>query len=428
METSHRARMLMSTLIALLPIVGFLAGCNSGGGASSNPNIITLWTRDSDAVLLQPVAQAYNATHKTKVQLNIIPAAQFVSKFGTAMAGGEIPDLVATDLVFSPYFASSYELTDITSFARSLPYFDKLDQSHVRMATYQGKLFGLPFSAEGSFLLYNKGLFRQAGLDPNKPPTNWAEIEADSKKITALGNGIHGYYFSGAGGGPMIFTFLPLIWASGGDVLNANGSQATLTTSPAVKAALQFYNRLWTEGQVDPGAKVDSGTNFLSTFTTGKVGMQGIGAFALATLKQQYPNIDFGVTPLPGENGGTSSFAGGDNISIPAGSQHVSQAEDFIRWYLSDQTQINVVARDNSLPVRTDLISNTYSQQDPRYITISKAEARGKTPYSVRYNELFNDPSGPWLAMLEQAIFSGQVDSAISTAQQRFNQILSSTT
>ena len=152
--------------------------------------------------------------------------------------------------------------------------------------------------------------------------------------------------------------------------------------------------------------------------------MQGIGAFALATLKQQYPNIDFGVTPLPGENGGTSSFAGGDNISIPAGSQHVSQAEDFIKWYLADQTQINVVAKDNSLPVRTDLITNKYSEQDPRYITISKAEAKGKTPYSVRYNELFNDPSGPGFT-LEQAIFSDQVDNAISTAQQRFNQILS---
>lgn len=429
MLVNRRASTMMLNLIALLSLVGLFAACGGSGGTtsgSSNASAISLWTRDSDAVLLQPVAQAYNASHTTKVKLNIIPAAQFVSKFGTAMAGGEVPDLVATDLIFSPYFAASNELTDVTSFAHGLPFFDKLDQAHVRLATYQGKLYGLPFTAEGSYLIYNKGLFRQAGLDPNKPPTNWAEIEADAKKITALGNGIHGYYFSGACPGCMIFTFAPYIWANGGQLMNADGTQATLTSSPPVKAALQFYNRLWTEGLVDPGAKVDNGTNFLTAFTTGKVGMEGIGAFALATLKQQYPNIDFGVTPIPGQNGGSSSFAGGDNISIPAGSQHVSQSEDFIKWFLSDQAQVDVVAKNNSLPVRTDLISNKYSQQDPRYITVSQAEAKGQTPYSVHYNELFNDPSGPWLAMLEQAIFSGQVDQAVSTAQHRFTQIMSS--
>ena len=428
MLVNRRASRMMLNLIALLSLVGLFAACGGSGGStsSSNASSITLWTRDSDAALVQTIAKAYNSSHTTQIKPNIIPAGQFVSKFGTAVASGDVPDLVATDLIFSPYFASTNELTDVTSFAHSLPYLDKLDQSHVRLATYQGKLYGLPFSAEGSFLVYNKGLFRQAGLDPNKPPTTWAEVEADAKKISALGNGIHGYYFSGACPGCMIFTFTPYIWASGGQIINADGTQATLASSPPVKAALQFYNRLWTEGVVDPGAKVDSGTSFFSNFETGKVGMQGTGAFALATLKQQYPKIDFGVALLPGQNGSSSSFAGGDNISIPAGSKHVSQAEDFIKWFLSDSTQVDVVAKDNGLPVRTDLISNKYSQQDPRYIAVSQAEAKGQTPYSVHYNELFNDPSGPWLAMLEQAIFSGQVDQAVSTAQQRFTQIMSS--
>lgn len=425
MLTNRRVPAILLNLIALLSIVGLFSGCG-GTTSSSNASSITLWTRDSDAALVQTIAKAYNSSHTTQIKPNIIPASQFVSKFGTAVASGDVPDLVATDLIFSPYFASTNELMDITSFAHSLPYFDKLDQSHVRLATYQGKVYGMPFTAEGSFLIYNKGLFHQAGLDPNKPPTTWAEIEADAKKITALGNGNHGYYFSGACPGCQVFTFTPYIWASGGQLLNADGTRALLTSYPQVKDSLEFYHRLWTEGVVDPGAKVDSGTSFATAFDTGKVGMQGTGAFALATLKQQYPNIQFGVTPLPGQNGGSSSFAGGDNISIPAGSQHASQAEDFIKWFLSDQAQVNVVAKDNGLPVRTDLISNKYSQQDPRYITVSRAEAKGQTPYSVHYNELFNDPSGPWLAMLEQAIFSGQMDQAINTAQQRFTQILSS--
>src|SRR3989441_11780500 len=159
MLTSRRAPSIVLTFIALLSIAGLFAGCGSSGGTtgSSNASSITLWTRDSDAALVQTIAKAYNSSHTTQIKPNIIPAGQFVSKFGTAVASGDVPDLVATDLIFSPYFASTNELTDVTSFAHSLPYFDKLDQSHVRLATYQGKLYGLPFSAEGSFLVYNKG-------------------------------------------------------------------------------------------------------------------------------------------------------------------------------------------------------------------------------------------------------------------------------
>jgi len=50
--------------------------------------------------------------------------------------------------------------------------------------------------------------------------------------------------------------------------------------------------------------------------------------------------------------------------------------------------------------------------------------ALGKTPYSFVYNQLYNDSTGPWLAMLQQAIFQGDVEGAVTTAQQRFTEIL----
>jgi len=52
--------------------------------------------------------------------------------------------------------------------------------------------------------------------------------------------------------------------------------------------------------------------------------------------------------------------------------------------------------------------------------------AHGRTPYSVHYNQLINDQNGPWNAMLQKAFFGGQIDQAVSTAQQQFTQILSS--
>lgn len=209
-------------------------------------------------------------------------------------------------------------------------------------------------------------------------------------------------------------------------MLSADGKTAMLTSSPAVKNALSFYHRLWTEGQISQGAKVDSGTNFLSAFTTGKIGMAGSGAFSIGVLKNQYPKVDFGVTYLPGMNGGWSSFAGGDTIGIPSGSQHVQEAWDFITWCLSPSVQVDQFAKNGSIPARTDLAVNKYSQLDRRYVVTSNAMAHGRTPYSVHYNELFNDQNGPWLAMLQQAIFNGQIDQALTTAQQRFTQILNS--
>ena len=48
----------------------------------------------------------------------------------------------------------------------------------------------------------------------------------------------------------------------------------------------------------------------------------------------------------------------------------------------------------------------------------------GKTPYSFVYNQLFNDTNGPWLAMIQTAIFQGDVDGAVTNAQQAFSDIL----
>jgi multiple sugar transport system substrate-binding protein len=426
MKMRHIAHAIMLMMMALMVPLGLIS-CSSGSGAgsSSSSSTISFWVRDSDATFVRPLVQAYNKSHKLQVKLNIIPATQFVTKFGVAVAGGAGPDVVAIDLIYLPAFDAANEMTDITTMAHALPFFDKLSPSHIRLATYNGRLYGVPFSAEGSVLLYNKALFRQAGLDPNRPPTNWAEIEQDAKKITALGNGIKGFYFAGSCAGCNAFTFLPLIWASGGDVLSPDGKTATMT-SPVVKNAMTFYRRMWSEGLIPAGAKVDDGTNFLNAFATGKIGMAGSGAFSIGTLKLQHPNVDFGLTYLPGENGGWSSFAGGDTIGIPRGSKNPQGAWDFITWCLSSDVQINEFAKNGSIPVRTDLAENKYSQLDPRYVITSNAMAHGRTPFSVHYNELFNDPNGPWLAAIQQSVFNGQIDQALNTAQQRFTQILSS--
>ncbi len=83
-------------------------------------------------------------------------------------------------------------------------------------------------------------------------------------------------------------------------------------------------------------------------------------------------------------------------------------------------------AKTSQLPVRTDLAKNKYFDADPRLELNANAMGLGRTPYSLKYNELFNDANGPWLAMLQTAIFDGKVDEAIATAQDAFTQIMTS--
>ena len=384
---------------------------------------IDFWVRNDDAGFTQPLVKAFNASHTTQVKLNIIPSAQFVTKFASAVAGGAAPDVVATDLVYLPAFAAAGQLIDITAQAKTLPYYKTLSPSHLRLATYGGKLYGVPYSAEGSILLYNKDLFTKAGLDPNKPPTTFAEIQAYSKKITTLGGGVKGFYFAGACAGCNAFTMLPLIWASGGDVLSSDGKAATVDT-PAVRNALTLYKDLWNSGQIPQSAKADAGSDFLNAFTTGKIGMAGSGAFAIGTLKTKYPNVNFGVAPLPGDKGKSSSFAGGDTMAIPTGSKHPKEAFEFLSFCLSETVQVEQFAKNGSIPVRSDLAVNQYSKLDPRFVVSDRAMASGRTPYSTVYNDIFNSNTGPWLTMIQKAVFGGDVDGAVKEAQVSVTKIL----
>jgi len=399
------------------------AGESAAEEAPAGGATMSFWTRDSNQEQVRKLVDAWNESHENKIEVTVIPASEYMTKVGASVGAGAPPDLMAVDLIYVPQFAAAGQLTDITDLAKGLPYFEQLSPSHVRLATYDGKIFGLPFNAEGSYLIYNKGLFEQAGLDPENPPKTWAEIADAAAKIRALGEDIYGFYFSGSCAGCNAFTFLPLIWANGGDVLSEDGATATLT-DPSVAGALELYRQMWADDLIPAGAQADTGTDFANAFTTGKIGMAGTGAFAINNIKTNFPEIDFGATFLPGAEGGESSFAGGDSIAIPAGSKYPNEAFEFIQWATSDEVQLEYYAKLNNLPVRTDLAENEFFAADPRLITAAQAMAMGKTPYTVVYNQLFNDANGPWLKMIQTAVFDGDVEGAVNTAQEEFTKIL----
>lgn len=396
-------------------------GCGATSSSSGSGGTLTLWARNDEKGFINLLADAWNTSHTTKVKVTVVPSANFVQKFGTAAASGSGPDIASIDLVFLPYFASVGVLDDITDKAKGLPYQDGLSAAHRKLAEYNGRTYALPFTAESSVLFYNKDLFTKAGLDPDKPPTNYAEIISAAKKVRALGNNTYGYVFGGGCASCNIFEFTPHIWASGGDVLSSDGQTAKLD-SPEVTDALTFYRTLFTEGVLPDQAKTDNGNYMASSFQSGKVGMVPLGAFFMQTLIKD-KKVNFGVAPLPGKNGGSSSFAGGDEIAVTKRSKNKPQAWNFVKWATGEQAQ-TILAKNGIVPVRTDLIDKIYAPLDPRYKVLGQAMSTGRTPYSTVENALFNDNNGPWIKMIAQAVFGGDIAGAQKTAQKSAQAII----
>jgi multiple sugar transport system substrate-binding protein len=396
------------------------SGSGSGNSASSGTTTIQFWVRSDIEPIAKEMVSEFNATHKTiKVNLTVTPDTYEVEKLGTAIASGNAPDVVALNDIDVPQFATEDQLENIGSEAKALSFYKDLSPGQLSLGTYQGNLYGVPFDADLSILNYNKTLFTKAGLNPNDPPTTWPEIINDAKKITALGHGIYGFDFQGDCSGCFVFTGLPFIWAAGGNIFPPNGTHATLT-SAGVTDALNFYKTLWDDKVTPPSDQGATGATWGAAYEAGKIGMEpfdaGLG------LAAQKAGVDEGITPIPGPNGGESTFAGGDDMVILAGSQHQAAAWTFTQWALGIGPQ-TLIANNGFSPVRSDIVTAAFKAKYPLIAASLAALPYGNDPVSAKFESL-TAPSSPWIDMWETAIFRGDVTGAEQTAEAAFNSTL----
>lgn len=395
------------------------AGCQSAGSgqpaAGSSPAVddgteITMWTRSPTATFSQTLIDAYNAGHNNKVKLTVVPADSYQQKVGTAAGSKQLPDVLASDVVYAPNYAAKGVFQDLTARVDALPFKSSLAPAHIKAATFDGKVFAVPHDIDLSALFYNKALFTKAGLDPEKPPATLGEVYTDAKKIDAL-PGVDGYFFGGSCPGCMLFTTWPMIWASGQTVINEAGTASTVD-NPAAAQIYALYHKMYAEHLVPAAVKNETGPTWVQAFGEGKIGIQPMGATTLQAMKEG-PDLAVGVAPIPGLTGGSSSFVGGDVLGISANSKHAAAAWDFISWTLSDQAQVEVVAKSKNITVRSDLAQNTYATKDPRLATFNKLATEGQTPISVNFGKTYNDPNGPWTATVSDAVFGSGDPAAI---------------
>jgi multiple sugar transport system substrate-binding protein len=418
-----RFRHLIGTTAILTACVLALAACSSSSPAQSetkadNGTQLTMWVRQANGPVAQSLVKAYNSTHKNQVKLTTVPDAGFQTKIGAAAGSSGLPDILASDVVYSPNYVKQGLYQDLTSEVKALPFYSNLSHAHTEASSLNGKIYGVPFVVDSSLIMYNKDLFAKAGLDPEQGPKSFEDIYNDAKAIRdKVGGDTYGFYFPGNCSGCDAYSMLPYLAAAGEPIFKDDGKKAQIDTT-SMKATLDLYKKLYDQGIVPASAKSDDGTNWTTLFNAGKIGILPIGNFNFGTAEKG--NINYGEAGLPAPDGSqTSGFIGGDVVGITKNSTHKAQAFDFLAWVLGSDAQVNVLAKAGDLPSRVDLADNKYSSKNPAIVAAIKGEATGYTPSSTAYGALVNDATGPWLKLLRDYIFNGD-SNAISTAQKSF--------
>ena len=146
--------------------------------------------------------------------------------FTAMLRAGNEPNIFYSYFTDLPQILLAGQAADITPYVntKTVPTLDDIVPASMKAVTAGSTIYGLPTSNYTQGLIYNRALFSQAGLNPNDPPTTWAQVETDATAIAKLGNGIEGYgdYSAGNNGG----------WHFSSEIDALGGSMVNNTTSP----------------------------------------------------------------------------------------------------------------------------------------------------------------------------------------------------
>lgn len=372
---------------------------------------ITLWTRSPLERQAKNVVEAYNKSHKNQVKLEIIPNDDMEGKVGGASQTDSLPDILAGDVVRIPYWASEGIFTDITKQIDGLDNKADLQQGHIEAGTVDGAEYTLPFITDVSVMVWNKNLYKEAGLDPEQGPKSIDQFVEQAKKVAALNkDGVAGSYLAGQSGGALVFDLFPSVWADGESVMNKDGSEATLDND-SMKGVLDAYKELAnTTNGLGAGSKEETGATWTAPFANGKIGVMPYPNTSTTALfdAEKDGGFEVGVAPIPGtKEGKTSTFLGGDAMGISKDSKHVAQAWNFLYWLMQSDAQKEVFADQGDTASNIQTLKTAYKDADPRIQTINSViiDGNGQTPKSPAFNEAFNAAGSPWQLLVQNAVW-----------------------
>jgi multiple sugar transport system substrate-binding protein len=362
-----------------------LAACgssSSGGGSSSGAEPatattapapvtsghvdITVWEgyTDAESTAMKKLTAEFNATHP---HITVTP--QFygnndyaLQKVLAAIAGGNPPDISYLYGSNAANIASTSQLVPLTSWVKADRSFgwDHFFPFERTVATINGKVVGVPALVDNLALVYNKKLFKQAGIAPPTPSWTWRDFQQAALKLTDPAKKQFGWAYVNDASEDTVWRFWAMLWQAGGSILSSDGKQAAFDSAAGVKALTLLQNLAQHQS-----IYLDNGSdNYLPVFDSGHIGMLWTGPWDLSQIRAS--KVDFGVQILPGDVN-HQTISGPDNwVMFNNGSSRLAASWEFLKWFTSAKVDLQWCQMTGDLPIRDDV------SQLPGYQTFVK--------------------------------------------------------
>jgi ABC-type glycerol-3-phosphate transport system substrate-binding protein len=291
---------------------------------------IVWWTPNWGEARAKELAAKFEAANPgITIKMEVTVADGLPTKILTALQSGSPPDLIEAQ----HGWVAPYAQQDLV-----LPLDDVLQDrdDYIPAAlgydTWDGKLWGIPYRIETHGVIFNRGAYKAAGLDPEKPPQTWTELVDTSKKLTSGDQ--YGFAITGGGEfGNTVFRSLPFIWMNGGSIISDDLTKATVN-EPAAVEAVKFYTDMLVANQVSPPSTLQNdGLANRRLFIAGTVAAYQSGQFDVPAIRKENPDIDIGVMMIPHPEGkDTAAILGGWSFIIPKDAANPEETKKFIQF------------------------------------------------------------------------------------------------
>lgn len=380
---------ILALCLAAIMLCTMLAGCGQGP-ASATPETktpeasasqekseqiveIDFWHQypnGASAEFMTSLLDQFMKDHPNiKVNQLGLSMAERSEKLTTALAAGTAPDLIANNLDDVQDRAAKGQIMNIQAYAEEYGLdLDKYFPDTVNSCKYEGELYGFPFITDTRVLFYNKDHFREAGLDPEKPPKTWEEVKEYNEKLTIVNeNGeIERVGFSSRLGESYPWV---MGWTFGAELWNEDGTPNM--TSPEMLEALEYCVEIQEQVGLAAFDTLNEGLMSMGVdpFINETVSMSVKYNGMYSTIKEYNPNLDFGVALIPTKDGVHNKASWGSGFSLEIcdkGDAARSRAAFELAMYLcSAEVGTSFVLNQSEYVCNMDAYNNEEIQADP---------------------------------------------------------------
>lgn len=334
--------------------------------------VITFWNgfTGSDRETLEALIKEYNETNdkNIEVQMDIMPWDSFYQKLATALPVGEGPDILAMATERIGSYADPGALAAVDDiYSSGIVDETVVPETLKENLKYDGKYYGVPMNFATLLLYYNKTIFEEAGLDPEKAPETWEELEQYAQQIVEK-TGKYGFDMAVKDTTPM---WCIMLWGNGGDIIK--DGKAVFNSPENVETVTR-----WAENIRDKkfGPEVLTGGEIDKLFESQKLAMYFCGPWATNGFTNA--GIDYGVAQAPKGPKEQVTQANAVGMYMTSSSKNKEAVYDFFGWWNSKDTQVKWSLGTGFPPARTDIADDERMKENPYIAEFAKPANESK--------------------------------------------------